>query len=113
MLSRQVTTACVSLQYSPTACCISADAEVMEEVKAQLLHEMHAQNKGMQFLDLQVAAAYHSHHVEPCKQPLADALQGLDPCPPRVPFFSSVTGEILTTGTLHFAFLLLSSLAAP
>ena len=59
---------------------------------------LRSQAKGMQLVDLSVPVAYHSHHVDPCKAPLAEALQGLEAKPPVVPLVSSVTGEYITTG---------------
>ncbi|XP_025087737.1 uncharacterized protein LOC112560253 [Pomacea canaliculata] len=97
ILAKYLGRASISLQYSALACCISADADVMPDVKADLTEQLRAHNEGMQLLDLDVCVAYHSHHVDATKQSLADALEGLSATLPRIPFASSVTGDWMTT----------------
>lgn len=109
ILAKYLGRASISLQYSALACCISADADVMPEVKADLTEQLRTQNKGMQLLDLDVGVAYHSHHVDATRQPLADALEGLSATFPGIPFASSVTGDWMTTGKCHVTFTALTT----
>ncbi|KAL8578301.1 hypothetical protein ACOMHN_005692 [Nucella lapillus] len=88
--------ASISLYYSPTACCISVSREILEEVRADLSSSLHTEHRDVHLSELHVPVAYHSAHVEPCMDPLREALAGLQPRPPTVPLISSVTGLRIT-----------------
>nr|KAG5709604.1 hypothetical protein BaRGS_001654 [Batillaria attramentaria] len=85
--------ASIALHYSPRACAISGDSDNIAAIKKTLLNSSRSANKQVQVLDLQVPVAYHSHHVESCKGPLAESLQDLDPMEPTIDIISTVTGE--------------------
>jgi acyl transferase domain-containing protein/NAD(P)-dependent dehydrogenase (short-subunit alcohol dehydrogenase family) len=95
----------VSLEYSPSACAVSADAESMMKVRQVLLSELKADNKGMQLVDLDVSVAYHSSHVTPAADKLRDITKGVKSLPPTHTFISTVTGNAVNQplGPGHWA----------
>ena len=48
---------------------------------------------------LQVAGAFHTHHMAPAVQALAAAAAGVTPADPRVPLLSNADGAAVTSGT--------------
>ncbi|MDT0401740.1 SDR family NAD(P)-dependent oxidoreductase [Streptomyces edwardsiae] len=51
--------------------------------------------RGVFFRELDLDYAFHSRAMDPIREPLLDALAGLEPAPARVPFLSTVTGTPL------------------
>jgi acyl transferase domain-containing protein len=51
------------------------------------------QDEGVFFRDLGLSYAFHSPAMDGLREPLAEALAGLEPAAPRVRFFSAVTGS--------------------
>ncbi|MFI2367404.1 ACP S-malonyltransferase [Streptomyces sp. NPDC018833] len=47
---------------------------------------------------LQVAGAFHTHHMAPAVAKLQEAAQGLDPADPAVPYVSNKDGRTVATG---------------
>ena len=85
--------ASVALEYSPRACAISSSSSVVSAVKQRLLKDLGAENEDMALIDLDVAVAYHSHHVDSAADKLASVLQHVSAKAPQVPMVSAVTGS--------------------
>ncbi|KAK7508063.1 hypothetical protein BaRGS_00001028 [Batillaria attramentaria] len=85
--------ASISLEYSPTSCAVSADATSMASVKHHLTTKLKPHHATMHLIDLNVAVAYHSEHVNPCAEKLEAALTTLPATAPKSAFISSVTGS--------------------
>ncbi|MEV7015007.1 SDR family NAD(P)-dependent oxidoreductase [Streptomyces sp. NPDC093991] len=51
--------------------------------------------RGVFFRDLGLDYAFHSRAMDPIREPLLTALDGLAPAPARIPFVSTVTGALL------------------
>ncbi|MFG2050612.1 SDR family NAD(P)-dependent oxidoreductase [Micromonospora sp. NPDC048935] len=60
--------------------------------------------EGVRVRRVAVDYASHSPQVEPLREELLDALAGVTPVPSRVPFWSTVTGGVVDTGTLDAAY---------
>lgn len=88
--------ASIALFYSPTALAISGDADSVDAIKKWLQSSSRSSSKQAQLLELQVPVAFHSHHVDSCKAPLAESLQDIAPSEPTVDMISTVTGEVIT-----------------
>jgi acyl transferase domain-containing protein len=52
------------------------------------------QDKGVFFRDLGLRYAFHSPAMDGLREPLAEALTGLEPAAPRLRFYSTVTGTV-------------------
>ncbi|KAK6172216.1 hypothetical protein SNE40_015928 [Patella caerulea] len=82
------TQANISLFYSPSCCTISCDDGVVDLIKSRL----NEKECLVEFVDLNVTSAFHSHHMNECAEKLTSAftLQGT---PPTTPIVSSVSGK--------------------
>ncbi len=78
----------------PGATTLSGDRDALEAIAAELEH------RGLFHRMLRVEVPYHSHHMDPLKDPLRTALAGLRPNVPHTPLFSTVTGARLLDETL-------------
>ncbi|XP_071093645.1 mycocerosic acid synthase-like [Haliotis cracherodii] len=76
----------VGLYYSPKACTVSGDASEINLLKDEL-SEM---GGDITLTDLQVTSAFHSHHMDSCKEQIEAVLQNLKTEKPTVPFISTV-----------------------
>ncbi|KAH9491619.1 hypothetical protein Btru_031049 [Bulinus truncatus] len=85
----------VSLEYSPIACAVSGNTDAIVKIKQDLQSKARALNTQIQMIDLQVPVAYHSHHVDSCKQSLREAIADITPKSPDVDMYSSVTGSLV------------------
>ncbi|XP_012938829.1 mycocerosic acid synthase-like [Aplysia californica] len=83
----------VSLEYSPVACAVSGNNNIITQVKQELQSKARSIGAQIQLIDLQVPVAYHSHHVDGCKEDLKQALSDITPNPPDVDMISSVLAE--------------------
>ena len=71
---------------SATSVTFSGDRAAIAELAATL------EAQGCFCRPLDVEVAYHSHHMEPLRAPLAAALAGLSPRDTTIPLYSTVTG---------------------
>ncbi|MBV8618837.1 MAG: SDR family NAD(P)-dependent oxidoreductase [Curvibacter sp.] len=71
----------------PQAVTLAGHSGSLQDLAAQLGQE------GVFQRLLQVEVPYHSHLMDPILDELRDALSGLQPRPPRVPLYSTVTGQ--------------------
>ena len=79
----------------PRASMVSGDADAVEE----LLRECEAE--GVQVRKVRgTNGAAHSHHAEPLREPLLEALARLRPRSGEIPFHSTVSGEAVDTAGL-------------
>ncbi|XP_046333751.2 reducing polyketide synthase BOA6-like [Haliotis rufescens] len=76
----------VGLYYSPKACTVSGDASEVNLLKDEL-SEM---GGDITLTDLQVTSAFHSHHMDSCKEQIEAVLQNLKTEKPTVPFISTI-----------------------
>ncbi|XP_067674719.1 mycocerosic acid synthase-like polyketide synthase [Haliotis asinina] len=76
----------VGLYYSPKACTVSGDASAVDELKDKLSNI----DRDIKLIELQVATAFHSHHMDSCKDQIDDVLQDLQTQNPTVPFISTI-----------------------
>lgn len=65
----------IALKYSPVACAVSGDAKAVDLIKS----ELNLKNNLTKMIDLDVNVAYHSHHVDACKDGLRLALEDIKP----------------------------------
>ncbi|MDI5963013.1 type I polyketide synthase [Streptantibioticus silvisoli] len=77
----------VAAVNGPTSVVVSGDADALDELVA------HCGESGVRARRIEVDYASHSAHVESLKDELFDVLSDVVPSKPRVPFFSTVTGE--------------------
>jgi epothilone polyketide synthase D len=77
----------VAAVNSATTTTLAGDPEALTGVLAQL------RDAGVSVKELRVEVAYHSHQMEAIRVPLLDALCDVRPQEPRVPLYSTVTGE--------------------
>ncbi|MGC9441469.1 SDR family NAD(P)-dependent oxidoreductase [Streptomyces sp. WG5] len=68
---------------------VAGDAEELAAWGAEL------HSRDVFFRDLDLDYAFHSRAMDPLREPLLDALDGLAPAPARIPFVSTVTGTPL------------------
>lgn len=73
---------------SPDLVTLGGDAQPLETIAVKLEEE------GRFVRWLRVNYAFHTHQMEPIKDELLDALAALEPRPSRIPFVSTVTGEV-------------------
>ncbi|KAK6170827.1 hypothetical protein SNE40_019127 [Patella caerulea] len=79
----------ISLFYSPSCCTISCDDEVIGLIKSRLKET----ERRVEFIDLNVTSAFHSHHMDDCTEKLTNAFI-LHGTPPTTPIVSSVSGKM-------------------
>ncbi|MDI5968727.1 SDR family NAD(P)-dependent oxidoreductase [Streptomyces sp. SL13] len=77
----------VAAVNGPTSVVVSGDADALTELVA------HCEASGVRARRIEVDYASHSAHVESLKDELFDVLSDVVPLVPRVPFFSTVTGD--------------------
>ncbi|WP_278265369.1 type I polyketide synthase [Nocardia sp. AG03] len=77
---------------SPSAVTLSGDEDRLDELAEQVTEE------GVFARRLRVEVPYHSRLMAPIEAELRRCLDDLDPQPPTVPVYSTVTGEQVTTG---------------
>ncbi|NOS88758.1 MAG: SDR family NAD(P)-dependent oxidoreductase, partial [Methylococcaceae bacterium] len=75
---------------SPTSITLAGEATSLEAIAAYLTE----QGEFNRFL--QVEVAYHSPFMEPLKPEVREVLAGLQPKLPKVPLYSTITGELVT-----------------
>ncbi|KAH9495216.1 hypothetical protein Btru_015694 [Bulinus truncatus] len=81
----------VSVEYSPLACAVSAQSDLVETIKNQLLEES---NQQAVFTDLSVPTAFHSHRMDSIKSELKKEIMSINPREsPKFPVISTVTGH--------------------
>ncbi|WP_030857757.1 type I polyketide synthase [Streptomyces sp. NRRL S-37] len=68
---------------------VAGDADALAAWGAELT------GRGVFFRELDLDYAFHSRAMDPIREPLLDALDGLRPAPARIPFVSTVTGTEL------------------
>ncbi|XP_050391837.1 phenolphthiocerol/phthiocerol polyketide synthase subunit C [Patella vulgata] len=79
----------ISLFYSPSCCTISCDDEIVDLIKSRLKET----ESRVEFIDLNVTSAFHSHHMNDCTEKLTSAFT-LHGTPPTTPIVSSVSGKM-------------------
>ncbi len=77
-----------------SAVVVSGEADAVEQVMAR------AEAQGVRVGRIEVDYASHSAQVEPIREPLGQALAGIEPRSSGVAFFSTVTGSLLDTAGL-------------
>ncbi|MEU8774109.1 type I polyketide synthase [Streptomyces sp. NPDC048606] len=82
----------------PRSIVVSGDADALDELLAACTAD------GVRAKRVPVDYASHSAHVEIIEAELAEALDGITPRTPRVPFYSTVTGEIVDAARLDAAY---------
>ncbi|MFG2232648.1 type I polyketide synthase [Streptomyces sp. NPDC048723] len=82
----------------PRSIVVSGDADALDELLATCTAD------GVRAKRVPVDYASHSAHVEIIESELAEALAGITPKPPQVPFYSTVTGEIVDSADLGAAY---------
>ncbi|MCD0451744.1 SDR family NAD(P)-dependent oxidoreductase [Actinocorallia sp. API 0066] len=88
----------VATVNGPAATVVSGDPEAIEELLARY------ERQGVRARRVPVDYASHSPHVEAVRRPVLDSLDGITPRPPAVPFYSTVTGELLDSTALDAAY---------
>ncbi|MGY2061980.1 acyltransferase domain-containing protein, partial [Nocardia gipuzkoensis] len=84
----------VAALNGPESTALAGDPDALEEIQAEL-------DRDRIFCRmLQVAVAFHSHHMDPLHDELLDSLSGIASGPATVPMYSTVTGNIVPTGGL-------------
>ncbi|MFB7873797.1 type I polyketide synthase [Nocardia sp. NPDC056064] len=78
---------------SPGAVTLSGDEDRLDELAEQLTEE------GVFARRLRVEVPYHSRLMDPIEDELRRCLAGLNPQPPTVPVYSTVTGEQVTAAS--------------
>jgi acyl transferase domain-containing protein/aryl carrier-like protein len=74
---------------SPSSMTLSGEPDALEELAQQLQERQVFQRF------LQVNYAFHSSQMDPVREPLLEALQGIRPVPTRIPLWSTVTGQLI------------------
>ncbi|MEU2834745.1 type I polyketide synthase, partial [Streptomyces lavendulae] len=82
----------------PRSIVVSGDADALDELLTTCTAD------GVRAKRVPVDYASHSAHVEIVESELAEALAGITPKPPQVPFYSTVTGEIVESADLGAAY---------
>ncbi|MEU3948620.1 SDR family NAD(P)-dependent oxidoreductase [Streptomyces sp. NPDC029526] len=77
---------------------VAGDADALAAWGAELA------GRGVFFRELDLDYAFHSRAMDPIREPLLDALGGLEPAPAAVPFLSTVTGTALNGPELDAAY---------
>jgi acyl transferase domain-containing protein/NAD(P)-dependent dehydrogenase (short-subunit alcohol dehydrogenase family)/acyl carrier protein len=78
----------VAASNSPTSTVLSGDAEVIEEVLAEL------ERREIFCRRIKVDIASHSAHMDPFREELVRALEGIQPRAGAIPLYSATTGAI-------------------
>ncbi|MGV9853737.1 SDR family NAD(P)-dependent oxidoreductase, partial [Streptomyces sp. NPDC003442] len=84
----------VAAVNGPSAVVVSGDADALDELLAV------CEREGIRARRVPVDYASHCAHVEAIEDELRRALAGISPRPSSVPFYSTVTGEVLDTAGL-------------
>ncbi|GHH30771.1 polyketide synthase [Streptomyces rubradiris] len=82
----------VAVVNSPSSVVVAGDEESLAEALESLTRD------GVRTRPVPVDYASHTHHVERIRDVLATALSGIDTRPPRIPFYSTVTGGWVDDG---------------
>ncbi|KAF6833041.1 Lovastatin diketide synthase LovF 1 [Colletotrichum plurivorum] len=83
----------IGCENSPSNVTLSGDADVLETV----MQDIRMGYPDTLVRSLRVECGYHSHHMQAAAADLTSRLEGLfQPKKPTIPFYSSVTGELLT-----------------
>ncbi len=77
----------IAAHNSPENTVISGEEEALKEVVTKL------EKDGVYCKIMRVNYAFHSPHMEPFKQELIDALEGIKPYKARIPIYSTLHGE--------------------
>ncbi|BBC31255.1 hypothetical protein SGFS_025490 [Streptomyces graminofaciens] len=88
----------VAAVNGPSSTVVSGDAEAVEEFLAE------CEKREIQARRIPVDYASHSHHVERIENRLSTLLAGITPQQPRIPVYSSVTGEPTVAETMDGAY---------
>nr|WP_219729339.1 type I polyketide synthase [Streptomyces noursei] len=83
---------------SPSSVVVSGEPEALDELLAA------AEQEGVRAIRLAVDYASHSAHVESLEAELAPLLAGITPRTAAIPFFSTVTGDVIDTAGLDAAY---------
>jgi thioester reductase-like protein len=75
---------------SPNSVSISGDSDAVEEMAAKL------EKLGILVRNVPVNYAFHSAHMDPVREELVASLKGLRPRAPKIPIYSTVTGDQIT-----------------
>ncbi|MED7949973.1 acyltransferase domain-containing protein, partial [Streptomyces sp. BE20] len=81
----------VAAYNSPTTTVVAGDSDALAELLAT------CERDGVRARAIPVDYASHSPHIERLRDRLLDVLAGISPQAPRIPMFSTVTGDWLTT----------------
>ncbi|RKT53860.1 type I polyketide synthase [Saccharothrix australiensis] len=73
----------------PASVVVSGEPGALDELRDRLAAD------GVEAKRIAVDYASHSAHVDEIRRPLLDALAGVEPRPAEVPFYSTVTGDLL------------------
>ncbi|MFI9503616.1 SDR family NAD(P)-dependent oxidoreductase [Nocardia sp. NPDC052566] len=84
----------VAALNGPESVALAGDPDALEEIE----RELNAEKIFCRML--QVAVAFHSHHMDPLKDELLSSLDGLTSGEATVPMYSTVTADIAPTGSL-------------
>ncbi len=84
----------VAALNGPESTALAGDPDALEEIRAELERDR------IFCRMLQVAVAFHSHHMDPLHDELLDSLSGITSGPAAVPMYSTVTGNVVPTGGL-------------
>ncbi|MGW3499079.1 SDR family NAD(P)-dependent oxidoreductase, partial [Streptomyces sp. NPDC001020] len=88
----------VATVNGPSSTTVAADTDALEELLAACAAA------GVDARRVAVDYASHSPHVEPLEDELLKVLDGITPTASAVPFYSTVTGEVLDTAALDAAY---------
>ena len=94
LLNGHVENVSIAAMNGPTTTTLSGARESLESIAAEL------QRQGTFHRWLRVEVPYHSHYMEPLKPALRDALARLAPRRPRLPLYSTVTGDVVNEAAL-------------
>ncbi|MFF8772951.1 type I polyketide synthase [Kitasatospora sp. NPDC015120] len=88
----------VAAVNGPRSVVVSGDADALDELLAA------CESDGVRARRVPVDYASHCAHVEAIEEELAEALAGITPRAPQVPFYSTVTGEVVRGAELDAAY---------
>lgn len=80
----------VAVINSPNMVTLAGDREPLERIADRL------QNEGRFVRQLRINYAFHTHHMDPIRDELIDALSDITPRQSRIPFVSTVTGGVVS-----------------
>jgi acyl transferase domain-containing protein/acyl carrier protein len=84
----------IAAQNGPYATILSAEREALDELLEQ------CEKEGVRAREVPATIPSHSARVEPLRDELMEALEGISPRSGEIPFYSTVTGELLDTERL-------------